>query len=145
MVEILSTYENPAGSEALRRQIAERYRSEGNGEAARIRGNRVRDLNKIQSEAYREVEEIRGVADAKAQLFAYGLGAFWTDILGQRAGGLHALTLITPEDVAHTGQTLFLRPRVHAVAEFAAAACRRRNGADFVAGFFQHRGKDLEA
>ena len=31
-----------------------------------IRGNRVRDLNKIQSEAYRQVEEIRGVADAKA-------------------------------------------------------------------------------
>jgi membrane protease subunit HflC len=26
----------------------------------------VRDLNKIQSEAYRQVEEIRGVADAKA-------------------------------------------------------------------------------
>jgi len=49
-----------------RRQIAERFLSEGNGEAARIRGNRVRDLNKIQSEAYREVEEIRGVADAKA-------------------------------------------------------------------------------
>src|SRR5262245_60896039 len=28
-----------------RRQIAERFLSEGNGEAARIRGNRVRDLN----------------------------------------------------------------------------------------------------
>ena len=49
-----------------RRQIAERFLSEGNGEAARIRGNRVRDLNKIQSEAYRQVEEIRGVADAQA-------------------------------------------------------------------------------
>jgi membrane protease subunit HflC len=49
-----------------RRQIAERFLSEGNGEAARIRGNRVRDLNKIQSEAYQKVEEIRGVADAKA-------------------------------------------------------------------------------
>ena len=49
-----------------RRQIAERFLSEGNGEAARIRGNWVRDLNKIQSEAYRQVEEIRGVADAKA-------------------------------------------------------------------------------
>jgi len=49
-----------------RRQIAERFLSEGNGEAARIRGNRVRDLNKIQSEAYREVETIRGLADAKA-------------------------------------------------------------------------------
>ena len=49
-----------------RRQIAERFLSEGNGEAARIRGNRIRDLNKIQSEAYRQVEEIRGVADAEA-------------------------------------------------------------------------------
>jgi modulator of FtsH protease HflC len=49
-----------------RRQIAERYLSEGNGEAARIRGNRVRDLNKIESEAYRQVEEIRGAADARA-------------------------------------------------------------------------------
>ena len=49
-----------------RRQIAERFLSEGNGEAARISGDRIRDLNKIQSEAYRAVEEIRGVADAKA-------------------------------------------------------------------------------
>ena len=49
-----------------RRRIAERFLSEGNGEAARIRGNRVRDLNKIQSEAYRQVEEVRGVADGKA-------------------------------------------------------------------------------
>ncbi|MDA8793437.1 protease modulator HflC [Bacteriovoracaceae bacterium] len=49
-----------------RRQIAERFLSEGNGEAARILGNRVRDLNKIQSEAYQKVEEIRGIADAKA-------------------------------------------------------------------------------
>lgn len=49
-----------------RRQIAERFLSEGNGEAARIRGDRLRDLNKIQSEAYKEVETIRGKADAKA-------------------------------------------------------------------------------
>jgi len=49
-----------------RRQIAERFLSEGKGEAARIRGNRERDLDKIQSEAYREVVEIRGKADAKA-------------------------------------------------------------------------------
>ena len=49
-----------------RRQIAERFLSEGNGEAARIRGNRGRDLDKIQSEAYRQVEEVRGAADARA-------------------------------------------------------------------------------
>jgi membrane protease subunit HflC len=42
-----------------RRQIAERFLSEGNGEAARIRGNRVRDLNKIQSEAYRQARRQR--------------------------------------------------------------------------------------
>src|SRR5215207_309858 len=55
-----------------RRQIAERFLSEGHGEAARIRGNRVRDLNKIQSEAYRQVEEIRGMADAKAAAVRIG-------------------------------------------------------------------------
>ena len=49
-----------------RRQIAERFRSEGNGEAARINGLRERDLNKVESEAYKEVEEIRGAADAEA-------------------------------------------------------------------------------
>ena len=49
-----------------RRQIAERFRSEGNGEAARINGLRERDLNKVRSEAYKAVEEIRGAADAKA-------------------------------------------------------------------------------
>lgn len=49
-----------------RRQIAERFLSEGQGLAARIRGNRERDLSTLQSEAYRQVEEIRGVADAKA-------------------------------------------------------------------------------
>ena len=49
-----------------RRQIAERFRSEGNGEAARINGNREREMNRIRSEAYKEVEEIRGEADAKA-------------------------------------------------------------------------------
>ena len=49
-----------------RRQIAERFRSEGNGEAARIRGNMTRDLNRIQSEAYRQVEDMRGKGDAEA-------------------------------------------------------------------------------
>lgn len=49
-----------------RKQIAERYRSEGNGEAARIIGSKERELKKIQSEAYQSVQEIRGEADAKA-------------------------------------------------------------------------------
>lgn len=49
-----------------RRQIAERFRSEGNGEAARIRGNLMRDKDRIQSEAYKKVEQTRGEGDAKA-------------------------------------------------------------------------------
>jgi modulator of FtsH protease HflC len=49
-----------------RQQIASRFRSEGEGEAAKILGNKARDLNVIESEAYKAVETIRGNADAKA-------------------------------------------------------------------------------
>ena len=49
-----------------RQQIAERFRSEGAGEAAKIAGRRERDLQRIESEAYRTVLEIRGRADAQA-------------------------------------------------------------------------------
>jgi len=49
-----------------RRQIAQRFRSEGEGEAARIAGQKERDINEIQSTAYRRVQEIRGESDAKA-------------------------------------------------------------------------------
>lgn len=49
-----------------REQIAERYRSEGKGEAAKILGNRDRELNRIESEAYKKIQEIEGAADAKA-------------------------------------------------------------------------------
>jgi membrane protease subunit HflC len=49
-----------------RLQIAQRFRSEGEGESARIAGQRERDVNEIQSNAYRQVQQIRGDADAKA-------------------------------------------------------------------------------
>ena len=49
-----------------RLQIAQRFRSEGEGESARIAGQRERDLNEIQSNAYRQVQLIRGESDAKA-------------------------------------------------------------------------------
>jgi membrane protease subunit HflC len=49
-----------------RLQIAQRFRSEGEGEAARIKGNKERDINEIESTAYKQVQEIRGEADAKA-------------------------------------------------------------------------------
>ena len=49
-----------------REQIAARFRSEGEGEAARISGTRGLELNKITSEAYRKIQEISGTAEAKA-------------------------------------------------------------------------------
>jgi membrane protease subunit HflC len=49
-----------------RKQIAERFRSEGAGEAAIIIGRKEKDLLEIESEAYKKVQTIRGVADAKA-------------------------------------------------------------------------------
>ena len=49
-----------------RNRIADQFRSEGQGEARRIEGNKERDLAQIQSEAIRESEIIRGRADAQA-------------------------------------------------------------------------------
>lgn len=51
---------------AERQRIAELYRSEGQGEAARIQGERERDLQRIQSEAFKTAEELKGKADASA-------------------------------------------------------------------------------
>ncbi len=51
---------------AERNRVAERYRSEGEGEAARIGGEKERELQRIQSEAYRSAQENRGAADAEA-------------------------------------------------------------------------------
>lgn len=49
-----------------RKRIADRFRSEGQGERAKILGDMERELKRIRSEAYREAEEIRGRADAQA-------------------------------------------------------------------------------
>lgn len=49
-----------------RQRIADRFRSEGQGQRAKILGDMDRELKRIQSEAYREAEEIRGRADAAA-------------------------------------------------------------------------------
>jgi len=51
---------------AERKQIAEKFRSEGKGEAQKIRGEKERDLKQIESEAYRTAQEIMGKADAEA-------------------------------------------------------------------------------
>jgi membrane protease subunit HflC len=55
-----------------RRQIAERFRSEGAGEAAKILGAKERDLLEIESEAYRQVQQIQGKADAEASAIYAG-------------------------------------------------------------------------
>ena len=51
---------------AERRRIADRFRSEGEGEASRIRGEKERDLKRVQSEAYKTAQEVMGQADAEA-------------------------------------------------------------------------------
>ncbi|MDY0313182.1 MAG: protease modulator HflC [Desulfobacterales bacterium] len=61
---------------AERKQIAEKFRSEGQGEARKILGQKERDLKEITSEAYRVAQEIKGKADAEATLLyaeAYGV------------------------------------------------------------------------
>ena len=61
---------------AERQRIAAKYRSEGDGESAKIRGQKERELLRIQSEAYRQAQEIKGKADAEATVIyaqAYNL------------------------------------------------------------------------
>ncbi len=60
---------------AERKQIAEKFRSEGKGEASKIIGDKDRDLKEIRSEAYRKAQEIKGRADAEAtEIYADSYG-----------------------------------------------------------------------
>lgn len=65
-------YTRSVEEEAFNRMITERnkiaafYRAQGEGESARIRGEVDRDLKRIESEAYKLVQEIKGDADARA-------------------------------------------------------------------------------
>jgi modulator of FtsH protease HflC len=61
---------------AERKQIAEKFRSEGKGEAQKIIGEKERDLKEITSEAYRTAQELKGKADAESTKIyadAYGI------------------------------------------------------------------------
>jgi membrane protease subunit HflC len=49
-----------------RQRIAARFRSEGDGASAKIRGEKERELDRLRSEAYRQAQEIIGRADAEA-------------------------------------------------------------------------------
>lgn len=60
---------------AERKQIAEKFRSEGKGEARKIEGDMEKDLKEIESGAYRTAQELSGKADAEATLiYARALG-----------------------------------------------------------------------
>ncbi|MBL7180838.1 MAG: protease modulator HflC [Pseudomonadota bacterium] len=61
---------------AERKQIAEKFRSEGKGEAQKILGDKEKELKQITSEAYRQAQFIKGKADAEATTLyaeAYGV------------------------------------------------------------------------
>jgi membrane protease subunit HflC len=58
-----------------RQRIAEKIRSVGKGERAKIGGKTSQDLQEIESSAYRTVQEIRGQADAEAiKIYADAIG-----------------------------------------------------------------------
>ena len=87
---------------AERQRIAELYRSEGQGEAARIQGERERDLQRIQSEAFETAEILRGEADAEAtDIYAAAYG---------RDADFYSFTksLETYEQVIDSGTTVIL-------------------------------------
>jgi membrane protease subunit HflC len=58
-----------------RRRIAARFRSEGDGASAKIRGEKERELDRIRSEAYRKAQDTIGKADAEAaRIYAEAYG-----------------------------------------------------------------------
>lgn len=59
-----------------RQRIAQKIRSVGLGEQSKIQGKISKDLQKIDSEAYREAQQIQGDADAKAiRIYAQAMGS----------------------------------------------------------------------
>jgi membrane protease subunit HflC len=92
---------------AERNQIAEKFRSEGKGEAQKILGDKERDLQEITSEAYRTAQEIKGKADAQATIiYAESYGAdpdFYSfvqtlEIYGQSLNSSNTLVLSTDSE-----------------------------------------------
>lgn len=91
-----------------RQQIASRFRSEGEGEAAKILGDRERDLSVIESEAYKTVQTVRGEADAKAtSVYA----AAYSQSLEARSLYAFVKTLDTYKKVVSENDTLVLSTR----------------------------------
>ena len=88
-----------------RNQIADRFRSEGAGEAAKIIGRKEKDLQQIESEAYKTVQQIFGEADANASAIyaeAYNKSSDASEFYS------FLKTLETYEDVLNSDISLFL-------------------------------------
>lgn len=92
---------------AERKQIAEKFRSEGQGEARKIEGEKERELKRITSEAYRTAQEVKGKADAAAtKIYAEAYGRdpeFYSlvntlDIYGRSLDKESSLVLSTDSD-----------------------------------------------
>jgi len=92
---------------AERKQIAEKFRSEGTGEAQKIRGDKERELKLISSEAYRKAQKIKGGADAEATKIyaaAYGVDPeFYSfirtlEVYGETMDGNSSLILSTDSE-----------------------------------------------
>ncbi len=69
---------------AERKRIAERSRSEGQGRAAEIRGQKERDVLAASSVGYRDAQQIKGKADARAASIyaaAYGRDASFYEFM----------------------------------------------------------------
>jgi membrane protease subunit HflC len=93
---------------AERKQIAQKFRSEGKGEAQKILGDKELDLKRIKSEAYRKAQEIKGKADATStRLYAESFGKdpeFYTfiktlEIYGEALDKDSSLVLSTDSDL----------------------------------------------
>lgn len=92
---------------AERKQIAEKFRSEGKGEAQKIRGDKEKELKLITSEAYRKAQKIKGGADAEATRIyagAYGVDPeFYSfirtlEVYGETMDGESSLILSTDSE-----------------------------------------------
>ena len=93
---------------AERKQIAEKFRSEGQGEAQKIKGDKELELNRINSDAYRVAQEIKGKADAEStRIYAEAYGedpAFYSfvktlEIYGEALDKESSLVLSTDSDL----------------------------------------------
>jgi membrane protease subunit HflC len=92
---------------AERKQIAEKFRSEGQGEARKIIGEKERDLKQITSEAYRRAQILKGKADGEATVIyakAFGIDPeFYSfirtlEIYGEALDEKNALVLSTDSE-----------------------------------------------